>query len=84
LTGDELIVAVLAGSFFIDRNDSLLASIHGTRGRGRNLTINLYPGALGFLPQDFGAFLVLTWSNTVQFGISHRGFMGVGLGWGGA
>lgn len=79
LTGDELIVAVLAGSFFIDRNDSLLASIHGTRGRGRNLTINLYPGALGFLPPELGAFLVVTKTNAVQFGISHRALWGVGL-----
>lgn len=81
LTGDELIVAVLAGSFFIDRNDSLMLSVHGTRGRGRNLTINLYPGALSFLPPQIGAFVVVTKSNAVQFGISHRGFRGIGLGW---
>jgi hypothetical protein len=80
LTGDELIEAVLAGSFFIDRDDSLLASIHGTRGRGRNLTVNLYPGALGFLPPEIGAFLVVTRSNALQFGISHRALPGVGLG----
>jgi hypothetical protein len=80
VTGDELIKAVLAGSFFIDRDDSLILSVHGTRGRGRNLTINVYPGAIGFLPSGLGAFLVVTRTNAVQFGISHRAFMGVGLG----
>ena len=80
LTGDELIKVVAAGSFFIDRDDSLLFSIHGTRGRGRNLTINLHPGALPFVP-DLGAFLVVTRSNKVQFGLSYLALRGVGLGW---
>jgi len=80
LTGDELIKVVAAGSFFIDKDDSLILSVHGTRGRGRNLTVNLHPGALPFLP-DVGAFLVVTRSNQVQFGLSHLALRGVGLGW---
>jgi hypothetical protein len=80
LTGDELVRTVLSGSFFLDRDDSLLASVHASATRGRRLTVNLYPGSLGFLTSDFGLWFLVTEGNDVQFGISHRSAMGLGLG----
>lgn len=79
--GDEIIDTVVSASLFIDRDDSLLASIQGNAGDGRRLAVNLYPGSLGFLTDDFGAWLVVTAANEVQFGISHRALRGMGAGW---
>jgi hypothetical protein len=80
VTGDELIRTVPSGSLFLDRDDSLIASIHASAATARRLTVNLYPGALGFLTSDFGLWFVVTESNAFQFGISHRALMGLGVG----
>ena len=81
VSGDEVIDPVFSASFFIDRDDSLLASLQGNAGDGRRLSLNLYPGSLGFLTDDFGAWFVLTADSPVQFGLSHRAWRGLGLGW---
>lgn len=78
ITGDELIDAVASASFYIDRNESLVASIHGNYGRGRRLTVNLYPGSLGFLTPDLGLWVVVDKFGALQFGFSHRSWMGLG------
>lgn len=83
VTGEESAdLSSYATTLFVDRNESLLFSVHLSQVQHRLLKINVFPGTLPLLGQ-FGAWAVVTHDFQFRFGISHSGWLGagVGLGW---
>jgi hypothetical protein len=83
ITGEETVDLTLSAVAFLDRNGSLLASVHASEVRHRLLKVNVYPGVLTMFGGDFGAFLVVSRDLELRVGISNRHWLGggVGLGW---
>ena len=68
-----------AAGLFIDRNGSLLATLHLTEVRHRLLRVNVYPGVLPGLARKFGAWAILSRDMKLSLGITHQ-WLGAGLG----
>jgi hypothetical protein len=82
VTGVETATVTWGAGIFVDRNGSLLASAHVSQVQHRLLRLNVYPGVLGGLGRDFGAWMIVSHDFEVRFGISSRYWLGVGLGLG--
>ena len=79
-TGDETAkLTTIGAGIFLDRNGSLLASVHFSEVLHRLVKVNVYPGVLD---RNFGAWAVVTRDLEVRFGLSHRQWLGAGLGFG--
>jgi len=76
-TGSETVDILRSASLWLDRNGSLLASLYVSEVEHRIVTVNVYPGVLH---KDFGAWVVVTKNDGVQFGLSHRSALGMALG----
>ena len=76
VTGEETVQLASAAGLFIDRNGSLVATVHLTEVRHRLLRINVYPGVLpGFaraVPTSCAATApsqgLTRWNGTRKFG----------------
>lgn len=79
VTGHEFVDIRPSASVWLDRDDSVLASIYWSTVDHRFLSLNVYPDVL--LP-GFGAWLAVTRDRTFQVGLSHRAALGLGLGTG--
>jgi len=80
LTRDESIRTRLSGGMYVDRNNSLLASL--TAGPQDNaVVLNVYPGVLPGPAANLGTWVVLSRDRKVRWGIGHRRALGVGLGY---
>ena len=79
VTGEETIRLASAAGLFIDRNGSLLATLHLTEVRHRLLRVNVYPGVLPGLARKFGAWAILSRDMKLSLGITHQ-WLGAGLG----
>jgi len=79
VTGEETIRLASAAGLFIDRNGSLLATLHLTEVRHRLLRVNVYPGVLPGLARKFGAWAILSRDLDLSFGITHQW---LGRAWG--
>ncbi len=80
-TGEETAELTPSGVLFVDRNGSVLASVHVSQVKHRLLKLNLYPGVIGGAGRSFGAWGVLSHDGKVRLGITNRHWLGTGIGW---
>lgn len=79
VTGDETIETFFSGGVYVDRNNSLLASL--TAGPTRNrIVLNIYPGVLPGFARDFGLWSIYTNERRILAGLTHRRLPGIGAG----
>jgi hypothetical protein len=69
-----------ASAIFVDRNESLLFSVHVSGVDYDYLRINLYPNALFHMKPSIGAFTAMTREGHVMGGISVTQAFGLGVG----
>lgn len=82
VTGDESAdLSTYAFTLFVDRDESLLFSLHLSQVDHRLLKINVYPGAVPRLG-SFGMWAVVTQDHQVRMGISNAHWLGAGFGLG--
>ncbi len=81
-TGEETVDFRLSLTAFLDRNGSLLTSLHLSQIQNRLIKLNVYPGVLRPFGGDFGTWLVVSRDFHVRFGISSRHWFGTGFGFG--
>ena len=77
VTGHEIVSIRPSASVWLDRDDSVLASLYWSTVDRRVFTANLYPDVL--LP-GVGAWLAVTRDGGFELGLSHRAALGLGLG----
>lgn len=82
VTGEESAELTWAGGLFIDRNGSLLGSVHLSDISHRLLRVNVYPGVLGGVARNLGLWAVLSRNLDLRVGLSHRSLLGAGVGFG--
>lgn len=78
-TGRESIDMMFGGGAYLDRNNSLLASLTLSAAQNR-VALNLYPGLVAGRMRNVGAWLVYTHDNEVRVGLIHTSALGIGLG----
>lgn len=80
VTRDETIKTVISGGLYVDRENSLLASL--TAGPTNNrIVLNVYPGVLPGSLRELGVWSAYTKDRTLLYGLVYRRLMGVGLGY---
>ena len=80
VTRDETIKTVISGGLYVDRENSLLASL--TAGPTNNrIVLNVYPGVLPGSLRELGIWSAYTKDRTVLFGMTYRRLLGVGAGY---
>lgn len=79
-TGAERIEPRLATGVFVDRDDSLLASVVGGPDAFTLLKANVYPGVLPGRLESFGLWATLNRDGEFSFGVSSRGWLGLATG----
>jgi hypothetical protein len=79
-TGAESIRLRPGGGVYVDRHNSLLASI--TAGPAvQRYTVNIYPGVLTGRWRDLGLWAALTHDGHPTWGVVHRRMLGTGIGY---
>jgi hypothetical protein len=81
-TGEETVNFRPSLTGFLDRNGSLLTSLHLSWTRNRLVKLNVYPGVVRPFGIDLGAWLVVSRDLRIRFGVSSRHWLGLGLGFG--
>ena len=79
-TGHERIEPRPAGGVFLDRDDSLLASVVLGYNAYNRFLVNVYPGVLPGRFASLGIWATMTQYNEFSFGISSRSTFGLGTG----
>jgi hypothetical protein len=81
-TGGESIKLKLGGGVYLDRRNSLLASLNVGPAANR-VTLNVFPGVLPGVARDLGTWFALTQEGHLVGGIVSRYALGagIGLGW---
>ena len=82
VTGEEWVDFSVTAGAYVDRNGSLLVSAVASAVADRWLTLNVYPGVLGFGSGSLGFWMVLPRSMQPRIGLSSRMTLGAGLGLG--
>lgn len=80
VTGEETAEFTLSAGAFVDRNESLLASVQLSQLEDRLLAVNVYPGVLPGLGRGFGVWTVVGRDAEIMAGITNRHWLGAGLG----
>ena len=80
VTGEETAKLAVGAGLFLDRNGSLLASVHVSEVAHRLLRLNLYPGVVGGPGRNLGVWMVLDHDLRPRVGLSSRYWLGAGLG----
>jgi len=79
-TNAESIKMKFGGGLFIDRRNSLLASL--TMGpTAQRVTLNVYPGVLPGVLRDVGVWGAATRDGRFVYGLAHRRALGLGVGY---
>ena len=73
----SILAAYPRASLWLDRDDSVLASLYWSTVDRRIFTANLYPDVL--LP-GLGAWVAVTRDGGFELGLSHRSALGLGIG----
>jgi hypothetical protein len=81
VTLHESIHMKLGGGIYVDRRNSLVASLSAGPAINR-VTLNVYPGVLPGLARDLGLWTAYTRDYRVIAGLSYRRALGLGLGYG--
>lgn len=71
-----------SGAIFIDKRESLLASIHVSNVDEHFIQFNLYPNAFFVMDPGFGLFAIVSKTGNVILGINLTRSFGVGVGYG--
>jgi hypothetical protein len=71
-----------SGAIFVDRNESLLASLHVSNIEDHFVQFNLYPNAFFTMDPGIGLFAIVGKNGNVVAGISLTRTFGVGVGYG--
>ncbi len=80
VTRDESIRMAFGGGIYIDRRNSLLASV--TVGpTTQRVTVNVYPGVLPGVLRETGVWSAVTRDGRVIYGLVHRRALGLGVGY---
>ena len=79
-TGQESIEPRPAGAFYVDRDDSLLASVVLGYDAHNFIGVNVYPGVLPGPFASLGLWATVTQSREFGFGLSSRSTLGLGTG----
>ena len=79
-TGQESIEPRPAGAFYLDRDDSLLASVVLGYDAHNFIGVNVYPGVLPGYFASLGLWATVTQSREFSFGLSSRSTLGLGTG----
>jgi hypothetical protein len=69
-----------SGAIFLDRNESLLASVQVSDAKDYFLQMNVYPNAIVHTDPGFGFFTVLTKDARFAVGVSVTRLLGLGVG----
>ncbi|HUF76135.1 MAG TPA: hypothetical protein VMM35_07640 [Longimicrobiales bacterium] len=77
VTGHELVNIRPSASLWLDRDDSVLASLYWSTVDRRVFTANVFPDVI--LP-GVGVWLAVTRDRSFELGLSHRAALGLGLG----
>jgi hypothetical protein len=80
ITRDERIETYFSGGLYIDRENSLLASIAAGPTNNR-IVLNVFPGVLPNVARDLGVWASYTRQKTLLVGLVHRRLLGVGAGY---
>jgi hypothetical protein len=81
VTRGESIRLALGGGIYVDRNNSLLASL--TAGPSiQHMTLNIYPGVVAGHLRDVGVWSSVTADGRLVAGLVHRRTLGIGVGYG--
>ncbi len=80
VTGDETADLALSAGLFVDRNNSLLASVRVSQLRDRLLNLNVYPGVFRPFGGTFGAWVSFSRDLQLRLGITNRYWLGAGIG----
>lgn len=76
----ETISMVIGGGVYVDRNNSLLASVNVSPNVHR-LSMQIYPGVWPGRWRDVGAWIARDYQGRTTGGVVHRRALGLGLGW---
>ena len=79
-TGQESIEPRPAGALYVDRDDSLLASVVLGYNAHNFIGVNVYPGVLPGRFASLGLWATVTQSREFAFGLSSRSILGLGTG----
>jgi hypothetical protein len=80
VTGVETPTLAFGAGVFVDRKGSLLASAHLSEVSHRLLRVNVYPGVIPGAGRNLGAWMIVSHDFEVRVGISHKYWLGAGLG----
>ena len=80
VTLEERVQAEVTGGLFLDRDDSLLASLIFSPDGADLLAANLYPGVLPGRLAELGLWFTMAENHQVRLGIGTRRTLGLGLG----
>lgn len=80
VTSDETADPAYSAGLFLDRNNSLLASVRVSQLKDRLLNVNVYPGVISLFGGTFGAWISLSRDMQVRLGITNLYWLGAGLG----
>ncbi len=67
----------MTSSIYLDRGGSVLASLNWSQQDHRLISVNVYPGVIH---RALGAWFVVRQDGALEFGLSHKNALGVGLG----
>ena len=77
VTGREWVSVKMSSSIYLDRGGSVLASLNWSQVGDRLVSINVYPGVVH---AALGAWFVVGRGGVLEFGLTHRNALGLGLG----
>jgi len=77
VTSKETVDVHMTSSVYLDRGGSVLASLNLSLLDHRLVSMNVYPGVIH---PTLGAWFVVRRDKAIEFGISHRNALGLGLG----
>jgi hypothetical protein len=65
---------------FVDLDNNLLWSVYWSEFADRRLAVNIYPGVIDLGDLKVGVWTVLERNGTLNFGLTARQMMGLGIG----
>ena len=79
-TGEISLEVDPSAAIYVDRHNSLLASLAWSEREDRLLSLNVFPGVVDIRGMRPGLWVVLTASGDLQLGITASGWWGAGIG----
>jgi len=80
VTGRETVDLQLSAGLFVDLDNNLLWSVYWSEFADRRVSVNVYPGVIDLGDLKVGVWTVLERNGTLNFGLTARQMMGLGIG----